>query len=236
MPRKRVTKPKEALSGDAKQVASGGIDKGVGNQSCQDNSVQVRPGRLQVGVRWLTDEPGQLTREELETAAECMTVTQRVEWLELFLSSGRYRPRRTEHELAQVWGVASQTVRNMSAEAGRRLASDHSPERHEEIRARLVARIYAIGDAALNRRKEVLNMAGEPVAVLDPDCRTALQSVVEAATLLNIREERWRGRVDVTALTEEQILEQLAAVGYVVKKEEKPALLAEGEAADAAVR
>jgi hypothetical protein len=124
--------------------------------------------------------------------------------------------------------VARGTVGNWAGQAWQRLATMHSPERSEEVRAEMLARIRVIGDAALNRKREALTMAGDVVALSDPDCRTALQAVVEMATLMNIREQRWRGKVELSALSEEEILQQLAAQGYVVEKKQ-PALLSEGE-------
>lgn len=184
--------------------------------------------RLQLGVRWHTPEGTGLTREELESASECTSVVLRVEWLELFLSTGRYRGRLTDVELAPIWGVSLSSLGNYVAEASRRLATGHAPERAEEIRARLLARIDRLGEAALNRRKEVVTMGGDVVSVADPDCRTALQAVVEFATLTNIREQRWRAQVDLTKMSEGDIMAELEKHGFKIERTRAP-MLAQGE-------
>lgn len=173
------------------------------------------------------EKPG-LTREHAASAARAGTVVLRVEWLELFLAGGHYVPVATEIALSELWGVARKTVENWVGEAWRRLASMHAPERSEEIRAEMLARIRVVGDAALNRRREVVNMQGAVVSVSDPDCRTALQAVVEMATLMNIREQRWRGKVDLVALSDAQILEQLAQHGFKLDRND-PLVLTDGE-------
>lgn len=175
----------------------------------------------------LDGTPG-LPREHALVAQRCNTALLRVEWLELFLAGGHWVPVATEVALSQLWGVARSTISNWAGEAWRRLASMHAPERSEEIRAEMLARIRVIGDAALHRTKEVVTVKGDVVPVSDPDCRTALQAVVEMATLMNIREQRWRGKVELSAMSEDEILKQLAAQGFVVEKRE-PALLTDGE-------
>lgn len=169
-----------------------------------------------------------LAREDADEAARCSTTVLRVEWLERYLARGKYQPTVTDFALARLWGITRDSVGNVVGEAWRRLASQHSPERSEEVRAEFIARIRSIGDAALNRKREALTMEGEVVALADPDCRTALQAVVEMATLVGIREQRWRGKVDVSAMSEEAILEQLEKQGYSVAKR-SAAVLTEGE-------
>lgn len=173
------------------------------------------------------EHPG-LARSDALQAAAAGTVMLKLEFLERLCASGRWIPVETEYALSQIWGVARATVSNWVGEAWRRLATMHSPERSEEIRAEFLARIRVVGDAALNRKREALTMEGEVVALADPDCRTALQAVVEMATLVGIREQRWRGKVDVSAMSEEAILEQLEKQGYSVAKR-SAAVLTEGE-------
>ena len=184
--------------------------------------------RLQLGVRWSTQDTPTLTREELETAARCANVVQRIEWLEFdMLPTGRYHPRMLV-QLGEAWGIRPASAAEHVAEAWRRIATGHAPERAEEIRARLLARIDRIGEESLNRTKQVVTMSGEVVDVRDPDCRTALQAVVEFATLTNVREQRWRHQVDLTKMDESEILEQLKAQGYSVERRQ-PVLLTDGE-------
>jgi hypothetical protein len=161
-------------------------------------------------------------------AKRCGSALMRVEWLELYLAGGHFVPVATEVALSQLWGVARSTVSNWAGEAWRRLASMHSPERSEEIRAEMLARIRVVGDAALHRTKEVVSVKGDVVSVSDPDCRTALQAIVEMSTLMNIREQRWRGKIDVSTMSEEDILAQLEKHGYSIAKRSSD-LLTEGE-------
>jgi hypothetical protein len=67
-------------------------------------------------------------------------VVLRVEFLERILPAGASTPT-LELELADLWGVTRGVVGDYAGEAWRRIASYHSPERSEQIRAEYLARI-----------------------------------------------------------------------------------------------
>lgn len=169
------------------------------------------------------DYPG-LTRAQVSTARACQSATSRLEWLIDAIAEGSYEHRVTDRSLAEVWGLSRRTVENMLGEAWKFLAINHGPERSEEVRAKLIARVEQIGRQAASRRKEICNVQGDVVSVADPDYRTALAACQEVATLLQVREERHRVSVDPTRLTDGEILEQLKAAGYVVQVPEPPRL------------
>jgi len=169
------------------------------------------------GVLAVLPELTGLAPIDVQRARAACTVVLRVEFLERILPLGVWGPR-LQLDLSELWGVTPGVVGDYAGESWRRIASYHSPHRSEEIRAEFLARIRFIGEDALKRTKEICNVHGDVVTVRDPDHRTALASVVEMATLTNIRETRWRGKVDLASLSEEDILKQLEQAGYSVAK------------------
>lgn len=132
------------------------------------------------------------------------------------MERGEWHNGRSHRDFAEREGVKLATVRSWSSEAALVLRQCRGDP--EDIRDEIINGIRRVGEAALARKREAVTQKGEVFELSDPDCRTALQALVEIAILSGVREERTHQRVDVTAMSEAEIMKQLEEQGYVVRR------------------
>ncbi len=135
----------------------------------------------------------------------------RVELVLDLMAHGHWRAH-THRELASLWGIGPEAVRAYSTAASKVLKLQFSPERNEEIRSVVLARLWTLGDEARNRTEEVVDVKGEVHEVRRPDMRTALASVVAFAEVMGIKTNKHEHRVSVTDLSDTELQERLAAI------------------------
>ncbi len=152
-------------------------------------------------------------RQALEiTPARALYSDLRVEFVWDMMREGEYVRGKTDKELAQLWGIGVDAVHQYTAVASKLLRLQFAPERNEETRAILLNRIQRIGEAAMNRVEEVVDIKGEVRQVLRPDMRTALASVVEFAQLLGIRTTKHEHKITTADLSDAELAAKLAAI------------------------
>lgn len=130
------------------------------------------------------------------------------------MANGEWVPGSSTIAFAERFGIAVGTAKDWAGEASRQLRALAATDR-EELREVFVSRLARLEALALT--KQAYTMKGEPYDA--PDLRTAVAAVAEQAKLLGLVTQK----VDVTArteqLTDEQIQQRLAELGYQKRDE-----------------
>ena len=161
--------------------------------------------------------PSTLSEQRIRQALEisptrAVSSDLRVELVWDMMREGEYVRGRTDKELAKLWEIGVDAVHQYTAVASKLLRMQFAPERNEETKAMLLNRILKLGDAALNRTEEVVDVKGNVHEVRRPDMRTALAAVVEFAQLLGIRTNKHEVRVSAADLSDAELHERLAVI------------------------
>ncbi len=159
---------------------------------------------LSLGEPWLS-------RAHEASPARVEAADLRVELVLDMMAHGVWQPKMAR-ELARVWGLAVDSVQQYSAAASKILRFQFSPERNEEIRSVVLARVWTLGNQALERTEEALDVKGEVHTLRKPDMRTALTAVVNFAEVMGIKTNKHEHRVTTADLSDAELNERIAAI------------------------
>lgn len=149
----------------------------------------------------------------------------RVELVLDMMAHGIWQPK-LARELAQVWSIGVDAVQQYSSAASRVLRLQFAPERNEEIRGVVLARLWTLGNEARDRTEEVVDAKGEVHTVRRPDMRTALAAVIGFAEVMGIKTNKHEVRVSPTELSDAELHQKLAElVGENPQVQEKLAAM-----------
>lgn len=99
---------------------------------------------------------------------------ERVEHVIGLMVSGRWVTGKTAPELARKWGLKPNTVEHDAAEASRRIRDLVDPQERAELKARFLAKLEGVLDAAIKARrfeaaKGILELEGKALGHFEPE-------------------------------------------------------------------